>query len=128
MRGSTVEEIARDGLSPLGEPLSGGTVEGKTLRDVGAQQALSNAGDDWHSMAFKIALAYLRDIGYKGALFEEVRIRAERNGLPDPPSPNAWGAVCLHLSKLNLIEKTGEYRSSRSVRSHARAQPVWRSK
>lgn len=103
-------------------------MDGQSLRDAGTQQALFNAGSDWHSAALKIALAYLRDIGYKGALFEEVRVRAENNGLPYPPSPNAWGAVCLHLSKLNLIEKTGEYRSSRSVRSHARAQPVWRSK
>lgn len=103
-------------------------MDGQQLRDDGAKRALDNAGGDWHSDAVKIALAYLKDIGYKGALFEEVRIRAERNGFPEPPSPNAWGAVCLHLSRLNLIEKTGEYRRSRSVRSHARAQPVWRSK
>jgi hypothetical protein len=103
-------------------------MDGQSLRDAGAQQALSNAGEDWHSNAVKIALAYLHDIGYKGALFEDVRLRAERNGFPSPPSPNAWGAVCLHLSKLKLIEKTGEYMSSRSIKSHARAQPVWRSK
>jgi hypothetical protein len=103
-------------------------MDGQSLRDAGAQQALSNAGEDWHSKAVKIALAYLHDIGYKGALFEDVRLRAERNGFPSPPSPNAWGAVCLHLSKLKLIEKTGEYMSSRSIKSHARAQPVWRSK
>lgn len=103
-------------------------MDGKTLRDVGAQQALSTAGKDWHGVALQISLVYLRDIGYKGALFEDVRMLAERNGLPPPPSPNAWGAVCLHLSKLRLIEKTGEYRGSRSIRSHARVQPVWRSK
>jgi hypothetical protein len=106
----------------------GERMDGQQLRDDGAKRALDSAGGDWHSDAVKIALAYLKDIGYKGALFEEVRIRAERNGFPEPPSPNAWGAVCLHMSKLKLIEKTGEYRSSRSVRSHARAQPVWRSK
>lgn len=103
-------------------------MDGKDLRDEGAKKALSNAGHDWHSRAIKIALAYLKDVGYAGALFEEVRIRAERNGFPEPPSPNAWGAVCLHLSKLKLIEKTGVYMSSKSVKSHARAQPVWRSK
>jgi hypothetical protein len=103
-------------------------MDGQSLRDAGAQQALFNAGEDWHSAAEKIVLAYLKDIGYKGALFEELRLRAERNGFPGPPSPNAWGAVCLHLSKRKLIEKTGEYRSSRALKSHARAQPVWRSK
>jgi len=94
-------------------------MDGQQLRDDGAKKALDNAGDDWHSKAVKIALAYLKDIGYNGALFD---------GFPVPPSPNAWGAVCLHLSKLKLIEKTGVYRSSKSVRSHARAQPVWRLK
>jgi hypothetical protein len=103
-------------------------MDGQNLRDEGAQQALFNAGPQWHSAAVNIALAYLKDVGYKGALFEEIRMRAERNGFPQPPSPNAWGAVCLHLSKLKLIEKTGEYRSSRALKSHARAQPVWRSK
>ena len=98
----------------------------RSQRDRGAAKALENAGETWNQRAASIALGFLKAIGNDGALFEEVREYATLLGLPDPPSPNAWGAVALTLSKQGFIEKTGVYRASKSERSHARAQPVWR--
>lgn len=98
----------------------------RSLRDEGATAALKNAGNEWHDHAVQIALDYFAQAGYGGALFEDVRDYAIKRGLATPPSPNAWGAVCLALSKRNLITKTGQLRASKAARSHARAQPVWR--
>lgn len=98
----------------------------KSLRDRGTTKALENAGQTWQERAQQIALGFLKACGNDGALFEEIREYATLLGLPDPPSPNAWGAVALILSKQRAIEKTGVYRASKSDRSHARSQPVWR--
>ena len=99
---------------------------GLALRDEGAKIALANAGDDWHNTAIILVLKYFAAAGWKGALFEDAREYAIKCGISAPPSPNAWGAVALSLSKRNLITRTGAMLPSRAVRSHARAQPVWR--
>jgi len=102
------------------------SVASAALRDEGAARALVNAGATWNERATQVALFYFRAAGWDGALFEDVRGYAEALGLPSPPSPNAWGALALSMSKTGLIKKTGVYMNSRSSRSHARAQPVWR--
>ena len=101
---------------------------GQVLRDQGAGAALDNAGDSWNERACQIALAFFKSAGEDGALFEDVRAYAELIGLPFPPSPNSWGAVALSMSKRKIIVKTGTWLNSRSVKSHARAQPIWRLK
>lgn len=98
----------------------------KIQRDQGAGRALENAGQTWHERATDLAVRFLKACGNDGALFEEVREYATLVGLPDPPSPNAWGAVALSLSKQGIVEKTGVYRASQAAKSHARSQPVWR--
>lgn len=98
----------------------------RSLRDKGAARALISAGSEWHVQAVRIAIQFFARAGYAGALFEDVREYATQQGLAPPPSPNAWGAVCLAMSKRRIIVKTGELRASKAVRSHARAQPVWR--
>jgi len=97
-------------------------------RDQGIAIAEENAGITWNQRATQIALSFFRAAGPEGALFEEARAYAEFLDLPPPASPNAWGAVANWLSRNNLIVKTGVYKKSRSVRSHAREQPVWRVK
>lgn len=98
----------------------------RALRDDGAARALISAGSEWHVQAVRIAVQFFEQAGHAGALFEDVRDYATQQGLASPPSPNAWGAVCLAMSKRRLIVKTGEFRASRASKSHARAQPVWR--
>ena len=103
-----------------------GTVTGEMLRDAGIQLAIDHAGDDWHWSATQVAISRFQMAGHAGCLFEEVRAYAESLGLLPPPTPNAWGAVAMAMSKKQIIIKTGEYRKARSLRSHAHAFPVWR--
>jgi hypothetical protein len=110
------------------EQLSFDLPQGRFQRDTGASLALNNAGESWHERASDLALFFFKSAGYEGALFEDARNYANLFDLPPPPSPNAWGAVCLALSKRGLIVKTGVYTSSRNVSSHARVNPVWRIK
>lgn len=110
------------------EQLSFDLVQSRAQRDTGASQALENAGKTWHDRASDLALFFFKRAGYEGALFEDARNYATLFDLPPPPSPNAWGAVCLSLSRRGLIVKTGVYANSKNVTSHARAQPMWRIK
>lgn len=100
---------------------------GRSGRDHGAGLASDNAGKTWNERAMEIALSFFRVNPY-GGLFEDVREYASQLGHPEPPSPNAWGAVALAMSKRKLIVKTGEWRQSKYAKSHARSQPVWRLK
>jgi hypothetical protein len=101
---------------------------GTFLRDEGAKIALDNAGAHWHDTAVTLAVKYLKTVGMEGALFEDVRKYAVSCGIGFPPSPNAWGAVALAMSKKNMIVKTGVFLPSKANKSHARSQPVWRLK
>lgn len=110
------------------EQLSFDLTQSRIRRDQGAARALDNAGQTWHERASDLALFFFKSAGPEGALFEDARNYATLFDLPPPPSPNAWGAVCLSLSKRRLIVKTGAYANSKNVSSHARAQPIWRIK
>jgi hypothetical protein len=110
------------------EQMSFDLSESKSQRDAGALKALANAGDSWHDRASDLALSFFKAAGYEGSLFEEARNYATLFDLPPPPSPNAWGAVCLSLSRRGLIVKTGVYVNSKSVKSHACSAPLWRIK
>ena len=98
----------------------------QSLRDAGAHAALQHAGQDWHDMAVDIALEVFTEAGKDGAIFEDVRERAAQRGIGLPPSSNAWGAVCLAMSKRELIIRTGGWRPSKIASNHARAAAVWR--
>lgn len=108
----------------------------RALRDLGAQSVLDFAGDDWRNRAialctrFFAAQAAMRDArdyaGWDGCLFEEAKQYALECGLEEPHHDNAWGAVCLTMSRRGIIVKTGRYINSAGVRSHGRVNPLWR--
>ena len=98
----------------------------KAARDRGAGLAEDHAGATWNERAIEIALSFLKASGPEGALFEDIRSYASLLGLPEPPHPNAWGAVALSMSKRKLIVKTGVWIQCRSERSHACSAPMWR--
>lgn len=99
---------------------------GFSLRDEGTKLALANAGEEWREIAIALVLKYFNTVGE--ALFEDARAYAIECGIGNPPSPNAWGAVALAMSKRNLIARTGVFLPSKAAKSHGRFQPVWRSK
>jgi hypothetical protein len=100
---------------------------GKNARDSGTALALANAGEAWHSMASDLAFGLFNRLG-RPALFEEVRVLVQMCMREKPPSPNAWGALVLSMSRQGLIERTGEWRNCRSYKSHACTAPLWRIK
>jgi len=107
------------------------TTTASTLRDVGAQAALEFMGDDWREAAIHLCTRFYRlhaaTAGpHTGALFEEAKAYAQTMGLERPRSANAWGAVCLAMSRRGVIRKTGVYANCTLAQSHARANPLWR--
>lgn len=58
-------------------------------------------------------------------LAEEMRRVCEDAGVV-PHHHNAWGSLTNQLVKAGILLDTGRLAKSRSVRSHARRQPVWR--
>lgn len=117
-----------DNKGEIMEQLTFDLTQSKAGRDRGAGLALDNAGQTWNERASELALSFFKAAGPEGALFEEARNYATLFDLPPPPSHNAWGAVCLSLSKRGLIVKTGAYANSKTVSSHAHASPMWRIK
>lgn len=55
---------------------------------------------------------------------EDIR-RVVIGSLGKPHHHNAFGALVNRLVRLGWIRRTGEYRSMREVRSHARQTPVY---
>jgi len=102
----------------------------RALRDMGTQAVLEFAGGDWRGRAIALCTEFFRIAQAinpgAGTLFEEAKAYAIERGLEDPHHDNAWGAVCLTMSRRGLIVKTGQYANSSGVRSHARVNPLWR--
>jgi hypothetical protein len=98
------------------------------LRDEGTDLVLTNAGAQWRAKAFDCVIRRFEQAGPVGCLFETARTFAEEQGVGAPPHHNAWGALCLALSRQDVIVKTGGYVNSKTARSHARVSPVWRLK
>jgi len=103
-------------------------IDATDLRDVGTASVLDNAGANWQALATTHVIRRFELAGVTGCLFETARTFAEESGVGAPPHHNAWGALCLALSKQNILVKTGQYVSSKTTRSHARVSPVWRLK
>ena len=98
------------------------------LRDEGATTVLENAGKLWQAQATDCVIRRFELAGNAGCLFETARTFAEEAGVGPPPHHNAWGALCLSLSRKEVIVKTGAYVNSKTARSHARISPVWKLK
>lgn len=96
------------------------------LRDAGVNLALDNAGAKWRAAAYTHVIKRFDLAGAEGCLFETARTFAEDCGVGAPPHHNAWGALCLALSRQGIIVKTGQYVKSKTTRSHARVSPLWR--
>ena len=88
-------------------------------RDVGVARAEAGAKEAWLVLAYAALVAHLRA---HGEFFVD---DLWRSGLERPRESRALGAVVQRAARERLMEKTGEYRQSRS--SNLSPKPVWRS-
>lgn len=95
----------------------------KEKKAVGQKSVLENAGEEWREKAREVAL----DVARRNPVFtaDDIRVEAQARGIGEPRSPNAWGSLISHLGREGCIRKTGNYRPSRIVKSHARMLAVW---
>lgn len=103
-------------------PLTLGSMpSGESLRDAGANRALAASGEDWAGRAVALILA-----AHAGqtAIAEDFRNTCERSGLY-AHHPNVWGALTLRMKRHGLLHPTGEWRSPKCARSHARPTRVY---
>lgn len=93
--------------------------EAEASRDRGMARAAESSGDGWQSYA----VGFIEDYARRSpTVFVDDLWEA---GLERPAQPKALGPAVLAASRAGLIEKTGEYRPSRS--SNMLPKPVWRS-
>lgn len=91
------------------------------LRDEGLARVLHNAGPLFANRVRAIIQHYMRGQEVTG---EDVRVRCLEAGVR-PHHPNAWGATLRPLIG-TLLVPTGERRSMRTSKSHARTTDVYR--
>ena len=92
---------------------------GERARDAGIAAA---GGEEWVERAVELVA---REFAGLECLAESFRVLCTKHGV-GPRHPNGWGALTMALAKRGLITDTGRSAKSRSPRSHARRQPVWR--
>jgi hypothetical protein len=89
-----------------------------TLRDRGVAQVDANTDAGWKALVDHIITELARTRAPFTA--DDVRDR----GVPDPPTPQAWGARFLAASKAGQIRRIG-YQPSRRASVHAHPVAVW---
>ncbi len=103
---------------------------GQILKEKGMQLALLNSGT-WSDQAIEKLREYLqwrKDYCIDTDLFgmDQFRAWGLENGLPEPKSINAFGALPKIACRAGLIEPTGQYTKSMLSSAHRRAIQLWR--
>lgn len=91
---------------------------GEALREVGIVQANENTDAWWRDCADQA----IDSLAVTGRPFTADDVRDL--GVPDPPSPKAWGARFLGASRAGRITRVG-YQPSRRASVHAHPIAVW---
>lgn len=99
---------------------------GRELKEQGQDLALEHAGEDWQALAIDYLERFLGMAKAVPFLFEDFRDYATCNGLPEPASHHAWGALCGVVARRGLIEPTGRMLKAKSVKTHAHRVMEWR--
>jgi hypothetical protein len=98
------------------------------LADEGMQRAADHADrveEGWSDRAYGLLEDFAR--AHCEFMTEDVRQWAhEKQALPKPPDPRAWGAVTARGINSKLIVRVG-YRKTRIPPAHSTPRPVWRS-
>ncbi len=101
----------------------------RIARDAGIAAAAAHANARaplWTDQAF----AFFRDFTAdkpKGTPFmtEDVRVAAEKAGVPLPPDRRAWGAVATRAVAQKIIKRMG-YAPQRSAGCHMAPKTLWK--
>lgn len=88
------------------------------LRDQGAARVDANTDLDWKQQVD----AAIEQLARGGQPFTADDVRAL--GIPDPPSPQAWGARFLAASKAKRIRQVG-FQASQRASVHAHRIAIW---
>lgn len=81
----------------------------REARDDGIRRAADHADaviPQWSERAFAMLLLFLK-ANRRPFITPEVREWSTENGLPEPPTAYAWGAVLVRARKSGLIIKAG---------------------
>lgn len=101
-------------------------MNGQNLKEQGQAVALDHAGADWQTLALSHLERFLGMTKAVPFLFEDFRDYATCNGLPEPASHHAWGALCGVAARRGLIEPTGLMVKAKSAKTHAHRVMEWR--
>ncbi len=97
---------------------------GEKLRDEGIKR-VSDHNVEWVNLILFIIYGVANR--FETFTSDEVRNAARLHGIPEPQSPNAWGAAFQAAHSQKLIAKVeGSMRSSKLPSSHARMLQVWK--
>jgi len=91
-------------------------MRGDQLRDQGIGQVMLNAAD-WSLISDVAFRFWLTHVAPKEFTIEDFRLYAEKNDMPQPHHPNAWGGLTKRFA--HLIEQVG-YTQSRRPSAHSR--------
>lgn len=100
--------------------------EGRRQRDAGIAKSRAK-NPEWLAQALDL-LPRMRAAGFETCTGEGMRNWLLANGLNEPTSPHAWGALTITAVKRKLLEDTGRVVQMTDAKSHARRTPLWRFK
>lgn len=95
--------------------------DGVQLKELGQQQVLTNAGEQWKDAALDCIL----NLANSGNEFTSDDIRGIMDKTNPPHNGKAYGAILSSASKKKIIKKTGRYVLTKIPTSHARMIAVW---
>lgn len=103
-------------------------MSGKDLKQQ-AFDLLQNSNEEWRKAVLELAKVFCAQYKGKRMRSEQFRRWIERNYsevIPVPSSNNVWGTIPRSMTKMGLIEFTGEHACPKDPKSHARPVRVYR--
>lgn len=94
------------------------------LRDVGMARTLYVEGEDWIDLAMRELRVFVTLPGWSEFKTEDFRAWLAGR-MPQPHSPNVWGAFTNRACRENVIRWTGRYVPSVSPKTHAHPVKLW---
>lgn len=122
--GSLFDELDAPKTAPAPRPVRPRRASGAELRDDGIARAERSSGTEWQDAALSFVLRFASM--YAKLTCDDVRLHAERVGLPRPPDSRAWGAVMLRARRLGAIAPTDRFVPSADPACHKSPARVWR--